>query len=264
VFEHYDVSGLVCHNLQVLNTPVQLQVVQNIQTPQYLKTISLIETLDITDVEPVTLRVQTIGGADPIFSLVISATSLPALRREHPREFEEYLRPMFQQFHQDQAVFGVEDPVAWQVMADVWQPPPDLPGRLAPLVAQLDSGEYSQREQAQAALREIGEPAALYLLSADRRNWSAEQRVRTDKLIAEFFPLTPQQAKSLGKDVNFLLDCLSSDNPGLRAATLKHLDRTLGRNIRLNLDAAQADRLASIAELRKQLSASATTRDSGK
>jgi hypothetical protein len=264
MFEYYEAadSNPSGRHLQVLNTPMQLQVVQDIKSVDGLTTISLIETLDAADVEPVTLRVQRIGGDSPMMSLALSAPTLPALRREHPREFEEYLRPLFRQFHQDQAIFGVGEQVAWQVMADVWQPPPDLASQVAPLVAQLDAGEYSERERAQAALRGMGEPAALFLLSADRRNWSAEQKARTDKLLAEFFPLTAQQAKALGVDVNFLLDCLDSDDADLRVATLKHLDRALGRDVQLNLQAPSAERLASIAQLRKQLSA--TTRDSHK
>jgi hypothetical protein len=270
MFEYYEVTGSnpVARHLQVLNTPVQLQVVQDIQrkvemVPE-LTTISLIETLDATDVEPVTLRIQKIRGSQSILSEAISAPTLPALRREHPREFEEYLRPLFRQFHQDRAVFGVEEQVAWQVMADVWRPPPDLAGRIAPLIKQLDAVEYSDRARAQAALRKMGEPAALYLASVDRRNWSAEQRARTDKLLAEFFPLSAEQARALGKDVNFLLDCLDSDDADLRAATLKHLDRTLGRDVELKLDEPPAQRAAAIAVLRKELAASPTTQDSGK
>ncbi len=268
MFEYYEVTGSnpVARHLQVLNTPVQLQVVQDIQQriqsiPE-LTTISLIETLDATDVEPVTLRVQKIRGAQSVLSEAISAPTLPALRREHPREFEKYLRPLFREFHQDQAVFGVEGQVAWQVMADVWQSPPDLAGKIAPLIAQLDAVEYSERARAQAALRKMGEPAALYLASADRRNWSAEQRARTDKLLAEFFPLSSQQANALGMDVNFLLDCLESDDADLRAATLKHLNRALGRDVQLNLDEPAAQRSEAIARLRRQLAASAATRDS--
>jgi hypothetical protein len=270
MFEYYEVSGSnpVSRHLQVLNTPVQLQVVQDIQQKigpvTELTTISLIETLDATDIEPITLRVQTIRGSQAVVNQAISAATLPAMRREHPREFEEYLRPLFREFHQDQAVFGVEGQVAWQVMADVWQSPPDLPGKIAPLIAQLDAVEYSDRARAQAALRKMGEPAALYLASADRRNWSAEQRARTDKLLAEFFPLSTQQAKALGTDVNFLLDCLDSDDADLRAATLKHLNRALGREVRLNLDEPAAERFAAIAQLRKELGGSATTRDSNK
>ncbi|MGD0462979.1 MAG: hypothetical protein ABSB74_10890 [Tepidisphaeraceae bacterium] len=264
VFEYYELTGSipVGRHLQVLYNPMSLQVVQDIKSSDELVTISLIETLNPNEEEPLTLRVQKIKGSDPIVNLAMSAPTLAALRREHPREFEEYLRPLFGQFHQDQAVFGVEEQVAWQVMADVWQPPPDLASRLAPLIAQLDAGEYAQRQRAQAALREIGEPAALFLFSADRRNWSAEQKARTDKLLAGFFPLTAPQAKALGMDVNFLLDCLASDDAALRVATLNHLDRAVGRDVQLNLEGPPAERLAAIAQLRKQLSA--TTRDSQK
>ncbi|HEY1922551.1 MAG TPA: hypothetical protein VGG44_07270 [Tepidisphaeraceae bacterium] len=266
MFEYYEVSGgnPVGRHLQVLNTPIQLQVIQDIKSLNELTTISLIETLDETDTEPVTLRVQTIRDTQPALNLVLSAPTLPALRQEHPREFEQYLRPVFRQFHQDRAVFGVEPQVAWQAMGDVWQPPADLQAKILPLIAQLDAVEYSDRARAQAELRKIGEPAALYLFSADRRNWSAEQKARTDKLLAEFFPLSAQQAKALGSDVNFLLDCLDSDDADLRVATLKHLNRALGRDVKLNLDVPAAERVAEIARLRKELGASAATRNSSK
>jgi hypothetical protein len=266
MFEHYEVTepGPVCRHLQVLSTDQQLQVVQDIETADRLQTVSLIETLERADVEPVTLRIQIIQDDQTTNNLALSAPTLTVLRRQYPREYEQYLRPLFRQFRQDDAVFAVEDKVAWQVMADAWNPPPDLESRLKPLIAQLDATEYSAREHAQTALERIGEPAALFLFAADRRSWTAEQKARTDKLLADFFPLSPEQAKGLGGDVNFLLDCLAGDDPDLCAATLKHLDRVLGRKIDFDCDQPMPGRLASIAQLRRQLTPSATTRDSSK
>ncbi|MGA2442406.1 MAG: hypothetical protein ABSH08_15750 [Tepidisphaeraceae bacterium] len=264
MFEYYELSqpAAVCLHLQIINNITHLQVVQEIESVHRFESISLLESLGGTDAPPVTLRVQVIQGTQPELSLVVSAPTLPDLRREHPYEFEKYLRPLFRQFRQDEAIFAVEDKIAWQVMYEDWRPPPDLAPRLKSLVAQLNSDEFAQRQSAQESLRRIGEPAALMLRSADRRDWTAEQNSRVNKFLGEFFPLSDDQAKKLGQDVNFLLDCLTSDDPALRAATLAHLDRLLGRKIECNLDQSPADRLTAVAALRRQLIPQAATRDS--
>jgi hypothetical protein len=268
MFEYYELSrpAAVCRHLQIVNNVTHLQIVQDIESVDHgidrYEAISLIESLDRTDSPPVTLRVQVIQGTQPEFSLAVSAATLPDLRRQHPYEFEKYLRPVFRQFRQDEAIFAVEDRIAWQVMYDEWRPPPNLAARLKSLIAQLNSNEFAQRQSAQESLRRIGEPAALMLRSADRRDWTAEQNSRVNKFLAEFFPLSDDQAKKLGQDVNFLLDCLTSDDPALRAATLAHLERLFGRKIECNLDQSPADRLAAVGALRRQLIPRATTRDS--
>jgi len=278
MFEYYELShsedkpsasegkstapAAVCRHLQIVNNITHLQVVQDIESADRFEAISLIESLDGSDAAPVTLRVQVIQGTQPELSLAMSAATLPDLRREHPYEFEKYLRPLFRQFRQDEAIFAVEDKIAWQVMSDDWRPPPDLAARLKSLVAQLNSNEFAQRQSAQESLRRIGEPAALMLRSADRRNWTAEQNSRVNKFLGEFLPLSDDQAKKLGQDVNFLLDCLTSDDPALRTATRVHLDRLLGRKIECNLDQSPADRLTAVGELRRQLIPQTATRDS--
>jgi hypothetical protein len=268
MFEYYELSlpAAVCRHLQIVNNITHLQVVQDIESVDHgvnrFESISLLESMDGSDAPPVTLRVQVIQGTQPELSLVLSAPTLPDLRREHPYEFEKYLRPLFRQFGQDEAIFAVENRIAWQVMSDDWRAPPGLAERLKSLVAQLNSSEFAQRQSAQESLRRIGEPAALMLRSADRRGWTAEQNSRVNKLLAEFFPLSDDQAKKLGQDINFLLDCLTSDDPALRAATLAHLDRLLGRKIEFNLDRPPDDRLTAVGALRRQLTPQAATRDS--
>jgi hypothetical protein len=265
MFEFYEFPQQtpVCRHLQILNNETHLTVVQDIDSidrgVEYVKSISLMETLDPREAAPVTLRVQ---DTQRQFNLVLTATTLAELRREHPLEFEKYLRPLFREFRQDQAIFAVEDKIAWQVMADVWQPPSDLQARLNALLVQFNSSQFSQRQSAQESLRQIGEPAALMLRSADRRQWTAEQNSRVNKFLADFFPLSDDQAKKLGRDVNFLLDCLTSDDPALRTATLVHLNRLLGKKIECNLDQSPAQRLAAVSALRRQLIPQSATRDS--
>jgi hypothetical protein len=259
---YYDISQPdVIRHLEVLNPPFHLQVVQAFARVQDASevdtTISLNEVMDGTDPDRVTLRVQVTGG----LNLVMPAPSLPVLRRQHPMEYEQYLRPLFREFHQEQAVFAVDDKIAWQVVADGWKQPPDLPSKLLPLIARLDADDFAAREQAQKDLRQIGEPAALYLLfSADRTQWTAEQKARVDKFLAEFCPLSPAQAAMLSHDVNFLLDCLASSDPQLRAATLDHLSKLLNRNIAFDLNQPTRTRFAAIEALRTELTTAPTTR----
>jgi len=258
MFEYYELvkSDAACRHLQVLSNATHRQVVGDVETVNGSESISLLENLDHTDVEPVTLRAQKIEGSEQELNVVVTAATLADLRRQHPLEFEQYLRPLFNEFHQAQPIFAVEDKMAWQVMADGWKAPADLAGRVLPLIAQLNADNYSEREKAQNALRQIGEPAALFLAVQDRSRWTDEQKARVGKLLAEFFPLAPDQVKTLGRDVNFLLDCLASEDADLRAATLNRLSRIVGRQITLDLNQPLAQRLAAIAQLRRELNTS--------
>lgn len=266
MFEYYDFSqpDRICRHLQVLSIPSRLTVVQDWEKDDetFLKTVSLIE--NITDPEPITLRVQVIQDGRPELNLAISGATLPQLRRRYPFEFEQYLRPMFRQFRQEAAVFSVEDRIAWQVMAADWIAPPDLQARVQPLVDQLNSADYSQREQAQESLRQIGEPAALFLHFAVRKNWTAEQSARIHKFLAEFFVLTVDQTNNLSVNIDFLLDCLASDDLSLQAATLKHLDRVLKTKIEYKLNQPPEDRFKAVEQLRRQLTDTQAAPDAGK
>jgi hypothetical protein len=263
MFEYYDVSqpGILRH-LQVLNPQMSLHVIQDCETDTRYESVSLVENL--TDPEPVTLRVQILENGQQSVGLALPAKTLADLRQLYPNEFEKYLRPMFRQFHQEGTVFAVEDKIAWQVMADDWQPPAALAARVNPLVAQLDAPDFAERQQAQDALHELGQPAALLLHAEPSKGWSSEQKARVHKFLAEYFVLTDPQAAKLGNDVDFLLDCLVSDDDGLRAATLRRLQRVLGREIEYKLDLPAADRMTAIEQLRRQLTISPTTREASK
>jgi hypothetical protein len=256
-FEYWDFTNpdQITRHLQVLSSPGLLSVVQAWENDDdtYIKTVSLLENLINPDPDPVTLRVQIMQQGQPQTNVALSAATLSDLRYRYPFECEEYLRPMFREFHQEAAVFSVEDRIAWQVMASDWIAPPDLAQQVEPLVGQLNSSDFSRREQAQASLHQIGEPAALFLHFADRKDWSAEQSARIRKFLAEFFVLTDGQVTKLTRNVDFLLDCLVNDDPALRAAALKHLDRVLGRQIEYKLDQPLEDRLQAVERLRRQL-----------
>ena len=218
MFEYYDPTepDLIVRHLQIVNSANHLEVVENIESIDRLQSVSLLENIGQSDDPPITFRVQIIEGVKPTANLVFSAPTLDILRHEHPNEFEQYLRPMFRQFHQEQSIFWMDDRIDWQVLADDFQPPADLPARVSTVIAQLNSADFAQRQQAQKELHSLGEPAALFLHAANRRVWTPEQTARIDHFLSEYFTLSDEQAKKLGRDVDFLLDCLANEDPAIR------------------------------------------------
>ena len=266
MFEYYDLtqSDGMCRHLQVLSSQTRLMLVQDSESVNSYKSVSLIESVDQTDQTPVMLRVQTLEDFKPELNLAISAATLDELRREHAGEFEQYLRPMFREFHQEQAVFAVEDRIAWQVLGGDWTPTNDLPGRVMDVVARLNSSDFGQRQSAERELHSLGEPAALYLRKMDRGKLTPEQSARIETFLAGYFPLTNEQAKKLGKDVNFLLDCLANDDRALRMAALNRLNEVLGRAIEYKIDQPQTDREPAIDQLRRQWAPALSKPQAGK
>jgi hypothetical protein len=258
MFEYYDLTqpDFVCRHLQVLNMADRLTVVQDSESIDRYESVSLLEIIGQTDDAPITLRVQIMQDGKPSVNLVFSAATLGILRHEHPTEFEHFLRPMFRDFHQERTVFWMDDRIDWQVLADEWHAPPDLAERVWKVLDQLKAGDFAQRQQAQKALHDLGEPAALFLHASNRDQWTPEQTARIDQFLQEYFILGDQQATKLGSDVNFLLDCLTSDDADLRAAALARLDRVLGRKIDFTLDQSPADRNLAVEKLRRQLAPS--------
>jgi hypothetical protein len=262
-FETYDFSdpALIDRHLQVLGQPANLQVVHDIEYldrkhVQWMQDVQLIETSDPRENGQITVRVEIDpdSGPAPPFKLVISAPSFVALRSEYPAEFEQYVRPAFVALRQDPIVLGIDSKVAWQVLGDTARPSPDIASKVSALLAQFNADDFSTRAAAEKQLQALGEPAALYLMSSDRSKLAPEQKARCDKFLAVYRPLTDEQARAFRSDVNFLLDCLYSEDPAERSAALDHLSRAVGPRISFDLDAPAAQRTAAIAELRKQLS----------
>jgi hypothetical protein len=253
MFEYYDPTepDLTVRHLQIVNSANHLEVVEDTESISRLQSVSLLENIGQSDDPPITFRVQILQDGRQN-NRIFSAPTLNTLRHEHPNEFEQYLRPMFRQFHQEQSIFWMDDRIDWQVLADDFQPPADLPARVSTVIAQLNSADFAQRQQAQKELHSLGEPAALFLHAANRRGWTPEQTARIDHFLAEYFTLSDEQAKKLGRDVNFLLDCLANEDPAIRAAGLNHLQRVLGTKIEYKLDQPPAQRNQAIEQLRRQ------------
>jgi len=112
---------------------------------------------------------------------------------------------------------------------------------------------YPDREAAMNRLRQLGEPAALYLMNADSRSWSVEQSTRVDLFLAPYRPLSDEAANELHSDPDFLLDCLYSSDAVIRRMALDQLGNVAGKRIDLDPRLSSPALDDSIAKLRLSL-----------
>jgi hypothetical protein len=113
-------------------------------------------------------------------------------------------------------------------------------------------------------LQKLGAPAAEVLMRMDTSRMSEEQKTRLSTLCAEFEPLTAEQVRDFGSDVQFLLDCLYADDSAVRAAAAGRLEKVTGRPLDIDVNAATQTRYAAIDRLRGLLVPPPTTKPGGK
>jgi hypothetical protein len=254
----YGLPDRVDRYLQVTSVPYLLHIEVHNEFLDRDEGVSLTQKRDADSPEAVILRVNLIGDTGQMESTgkMFSAATWWELRRDHPREVEKYLRPMFRDFDLEAGAFAVNDKTAWQVVGDAWTPPPGLAQKVQTIVAQLNADDYDARAAAQTDLEKLGQPAALYLLANPIPNLSEEQSARVKKFLDSYHPLTEGQAIQFRQDANFLLDCLYSDDADLREAALKDLAR-LDRQIdvdSLKMDQPPGKRMENIQRIRDALS----------
>ncbi len=93
----------------------------------------------------------------------------------------------------------------------------------------------------------------MFMMQLDRAKLSAEQNSRLDALIVAQAPLPPDEAGRLRSDVPFLLDCLNSEEPAVRAAALERLRLVCREPIYFDPAIAPAARGPAVAALREKL-----------
>jgi len=190
------------------------------------------------------------GGIPRNFSM--QAADFQTLLREHGRETEEYIRPLFRQLGQESAL-APDGRVAWQVLADHWQPNAELAEKVRQLLPTLNDVDFHARDKALAQLESMGMPGAAVLLHLDRLGLSPEQNLLIDRTLAPFAQLSPRDATRLRSDTDFLMDCLYVSNAEVRAAALDRLKQVTGKELSFDLEAPESARPAAVSELRKQL-----------
>lgn len=166
------------------------------------------------------------GAAD--VDLKLAASSFSELMRKHPRELNRFFRPILRDFGQEQAVFGSDRRAQWQVLSQDFALDPMTTARVRDILTKFDSEDYQTRQEAQAQLQQLGQPAAIALTRMDRSTFSAEQQSGVDTFLAPYMPLSAADVTRLRDNVDFLIDCLYSDDASLRALSAARLNVVTG------------------------------------
>lgn len=188
-------------------------------------------------------RPQMVNLVEPDFQSLV---------RRHPREVEEYVRPMLARLGQD-AVFAPDPLVAWQVFSDRWVSDDAMRQQVAVMLPALDAPDFRARDEAVRRLLDLGRPGAAVLLRLDRSKLSAEQCLRIDRILRPYAQLPAPEAAKLRSDVGFLLDCLYVEDAHLRRVALDRLRDVTGQPLAFDLSAGSDRRAAAVNALRQKL-----------
>jgi len=187
--------------------------------------------------------------ADGFWQLFIAE---PALVREHLVPILELLHPSWQL-----AATGDDVESALVRLAAAPVRPQTDRQQWARWVAELASGKFAERENAERELNRSGQIVVPYLQSLDRRQLDAEQlrRIRSivDGLSVDYEDKVERVATWLAGDDRIWLTLLDRDEPSTRRAAAVQLDRLLGEPIDFDPDAPQDTRKEQLARVRAAL-----------
>ena len=189
----------------------------------------------------------------------INEPDFMTLRRKHPREVDQHLRPMMRELKLE-SLFSVDPMTAWQVFSDEWKGNQTVADQIKALLPELEVDSYAQREAARQAMKKLGSDAALVIYRMDRKGLTPEQNSQLDALLSAHSFLSRTEAQRLIRDVDFLLDCMYSDDLDVRATATKHLQQTVKREVAFDPKDDYDTRVTRVEALRSELSHSATTK----
>lgn len=182
-------------------------------------------------------------------NLQLIGADIADLRRRHPVETERHLRPLLRQVAAE-SILAADPITARQVFSKELTPDPQVATALAAILPELDLPQASRRDSALGALREQGSALALAVAHLDRRGLTDQQNTLLDAAVSPYFPNPAAEVRRLRDDSEFLMDCLYSDEPAIRAAAHQRLQSHLGRPIPFELDAPPDRRSDLIESLR--------------
>lgn len=201
----------------------------------------------------VCLVIQASGdGNANALDLTYTAPDLLTLRREHPRELDEHLRPILHDLGLE-SLFAADPMLAWQVFADELRPEAGLTEEIKGLLPDLDSVSSRKREGAIRKLQSGGLPMAIALVHYPRTKLTPQQDVLLD---AALTPFHGQRGEDLGKlrtNISFLVDCLYLDDAQLRRVAMEQLRRVTGKSLDPGAFEDPILRAGAVERLRKEL-----------
>jgi hypothetical protein len=174
------------------------------------------------------------------------------MRQRHHAETEQWLRPVFRELHQE-AVFGADPAMAWQVLAPQWPIDSKMKGAVESKLAGLDADDFRVRRRTADELEHLGRDAALVMMKIDRKGLSDEQNLRVDEVIGRFKSIPDAEARRLASDANFLIDCLYTEDPIARRLALERLRGVTNKPLDFDMTAPEDDRIKAVNALRDVL-----------
>jgi hypothetical protein len=165
-----------------------------------------------------------------------TAPDFATLRRQHPKEIDQYLRPLLRQL-QMESVLAADPMIAWQVFAEDLKPDQQTLKEVQALLPALDADSFQDRDRALHALRQKGLPVAVAITHLDRTKLSDQQNMLLDTAMAAFQPQRGADLSKWRNDTDFLLDCLYTEDLAIRTAALDAFQRKLGKLIQFDVTA---------------------------
>src|SRR5206468_2986312 len=103
-------------------------------------------------------------------------------------------------------------------------------------LAKFDSDKFQEREQAATDLAELGQSAAMALSHADRKGWSLDRQSGVDAFLSQYKAMNDEELAKLRQEPIFLMDCLYSEDPSIRAVAGKMIEKQA--NVKIDPDAS--------------------------
>jgi hypothetical protein len=179
------------------------------------------------------------------------APDFATLRRQHPKEIDQYLRPLLRQL-QMESVLAADPMIAWQVFAEDLKPDQATLKAVEALLPALDSDSFQDRDRALQALQQKGLAVAIAITHLDRGKLSDQQNMLLDTAMAAFQPQRGADLSKWRSDQDFLLDCLYTEDPAIRTAALDALQKKLARPVKFDVTADFEARRSAIDALRSE------------
>jgi hypothetical protein len=252
------------NNLAVQMRPGNLLISRTVSMPRRNETVSFVQSEGrgvFGQVDGVQLTVYASSNTGRMErNVVLLEEDFASLLRKHPREVDQYLRPMMRELRLDN-LFAVDDLTAWQVFSEKWKPNEAVASEVARLLPELDRDDYATREAARQALLKLGPDAAMVVYRMKRDGLSPEQRCQLDALLTQHSFLSRDEAQRLAGDTDFLLDCLYSENEVIRQIAAGRLGEKLNRSVTVDASADYAARVRQVDALRAEIGKGAATRE---
>jgi hypothetical protein len=244
-------------NVTISMQPGYLQISRNYNSRTRNANVSLVQSQGRQIYgQPDGVQMSVYGGDNTgrsTASINVSEPDFMTLRRKHARAVNEHLRPLLRDLKLE-SLFAVDAVTAWQVFADDWRGDDAMTARVRALLPGLDADGYDERDKARQAMRDLGPNGAMTIYRMGRGDLTAEQNCQLDAVLASHSFLSRTEAGRLIGDVDFLLDCLYSEDASIRDVALRHLRKKTGRELPVEPKADYAARSALVETLRAELS----------